>query len=793
MKTAAVATIAFSVVAQPLATIVNAEEVTVNKAERQLETQTASTNSTNLLAHPDFVTNANGIGYVGWTPVTATYDGIVNHNQTRVKDIKPSTFEYQYSESFRKNGTIIGDHSNYISFSEDGNKSISFYGPRNYSQSAQGVQQTIKTIPGQKYTVKSNLGINTPWYQNPDNLSWTPGGAAIITVMDSNKNKLSEGSTPWNQNNSNFALEFVATSTTTDISLISVYGAKFSNVQVTQKTSLMVDDITSDTTKVTGIGLPNQAVTVTIGSKQYSGTTDSTGKFSIDITKPTPGQTVTITSGTDVIEKTVIDKTGETATVSVDGLFVDNDPTKPIKDTTDQAKIDAAQAEVNKVVDPTVKEDLQKDIDNAQAQLDKKESDAATAAGKEAVDGLFVNNDPSKDIKDTTDQAKIDAAQAVVNKITDPAVKEDLQKDIDKAQDQLDKKEEAATAAAAEKAAQEAAKTSVDGLFMNNDPSQDIKTTTDQAKIDAAQALVNKVTDPAVKADLQKDIDNAQAKLDAKNAVLTAPTVNNVTNKDTVVTGKGTPGLTAVVKIGTATYTATIGADGKYSVTIPVQKADTVITVAQKNSAKTGPSTTVKVANYIPATAPMVDSVAPFQQAITGKAPAGTVSVRLIVNGVPQRLVAPDANGNFSFYSRFVSDGTVSNLRLKQGDIVTVDYGNKTPANLATSVTVSQAAKPIIDTVKAKSDYITGLVPTGTQVLRLSINGVAQRTVTPQANIDAVTAGGIGSNGRFKIYSRFFKDETGVSRKLKAGDKITVDLGAQIPGDTGTTVTVVAK
>ncbi|MBC1604718.1 hypothetical protein HCJ39_08340 [Listeria rocourtiae] len=260
-----------------------------------------------------------------------------------------------------------------------------------------------------------------------------------------------------------------------------------------------------------------------------------------------------------------------------------------------------------------------------------------------------------------------------------------------------------------------------------------------------------------------------------------------------VVTGKGTPGLTAVVKIGTATYTGIVRTDGTFSVTIPVQKADTIITVAQKSATKTSPSVNVKVGNYIPATALIVDEVGPFQQAITGKAPAGTVSVGLIVNGVPKRLVEPDANGNFSFYSRFVSDGTVSNLRLKMDDIVTVDYGNKTPAHLATSVIVSLAAKPIIDTVIAESDYITGLVPTETQVLRLSINGVPQRTVIPQENIDTVTAGGIASNGRFKIYTRFFKDETGLSRKLKAGDTITVDLGAQIPGGTGTTVTVIAK
>ncbi|KGL45545.1 hypothetical protein BMT55_13015 [Listeria newyorkensis] len=482
------------------------------------------------------------------------------------------------------------------------------------------------------------------------------------------------------------------------------------------------------------------------------------------------------------------------AEASVKDLFNNGDVEGTIKDTTDQATIDKAQESINKVTDPAKKADLQKNLDEAQKQLNDRNNAAAEKVRQEAAEAnvkdLFNDGNVDGTIKDTTNQEAIDKAQEAVNKVTDPTKKAELQKDLDEAKKQLEAKNEAS---AAEKARQEAAEASVKDLFNNGNVDGTIKDTTNQEAIDKAQEAINKVTDPMKKAELQKDLDEAKKQLEAKNAVIVRPTVNSVTNKDTAVTGNGTPGYTVVVKIGTETYTGVVGTDGKYSVNIPAQKADTTIIVEQKNAGKTGPSVTVKVGNYIPATAPIVDGVAPFQQAITGKAPAGTVSVRLIVNGVPQRLVAPDADGNFSFYSRFVTDGNVSNLRLKQGDIVTVDYGIRTPANLATSVTVSQAAKPIIDTIKAESDYVTGLVPTGTQVLRLSINGVPQRTVTPQANIDTVTAGGIGSNGRFKIYSRFFTDEKGQSRKLKAGDTVTVDLGAQIPGDTGTTVTVVAK
>ncbi|MBC1459119.1 toxin Cry1Ac domain D-VI-related protein, partial [Listeria newyorkensis] len=134
---------------------------------------------------------------------------------------------------------------------------------------------------------------------------------------------------------------------------------------------------------------------------------------------------------------------------------------------------------------------------------------------KNAVDALFTDSTKTG-IKTTTDQAAIDAAKDLVNKVSDPAVKADLQKDIDKAQSLLDAKN---AAAAAEKAKQDAALKAVNELFNNNTPATDaIKGTTDQAAIDAAKALVNAVTDPTKKAELQKDLNRAQELLDAKNA-----------------------------------------------------------------------------------------------------------------------------------------------------------------------------------------------------------------------------------------------------------------------------------
>ncbi|MBC1401018.1 toxin Cry1Ac domain D-VI-related protein [Listeria booriae] len=197
---------------------------------------------------------------------------------------------------------------------------------------------------------------------------------------------------------------------------------------------------------------------------------------------------------------------------------------------TTQQDIDKAKEEVNKVADEEKKNKLLAEIEKAQELLHQQQ---AEAAAKTAADSLFVNNDPSKNIKDTTTQADIDAAQAAANKVTDPTVKADLQKEIDKAQAQLDAK-----------TAEKAAKTAVDALFVNNDPSKDIKATTTQADINAAQALVNKVTDATVKAELQKEINKAQSQLNV-SASITA-TAAKYTTGDMYITGTFTGPVTAL-------------------------------------------------------------------------------------------------------------------------------------------------------------------------------------------------------------------------------------------------------
>ncbi|MBC1906047.1 hypothetical protein HCA64_06135, partial [Listeria booriae] len=242
---------------------------------------------------------------------------------------------------------------------------------------------------------------------------------------------------------------------------------------------------------------------------------------------------------------------------ATNGLFVDNDATKGIKPSTDQAAIDAAQAKVDFVTDATVKAELQAELDKAQAELDARTAEAQREAeAKAATNGLFVDNDATKGIKPSTDQAAIDVAQAKIDLVTDATVKAELQAALDKAQAELD-----ARTAEAQREAE--AKAAINDLFIGNNPANNIKDTTTQAAIDAAQVKVNAVTDPAVKAELQAQVDKAQAQINTRNPI--NGTVAKYTVGDLNITGTYSGPATALsVDINGKRYYGGTIADGKF-------------------------------------------------------------------------------------------------------------------------------------------------------------------------------------------------------------------------------------
>ncbi|EUJ23684.1 hypothetical protein PGRAN_07261 [Listeria grandensis FSL F6-0971] len=214
----------------------------------------------------------------------------------------------------------------------------------------------------------------------------------------------------------------------------------------------------------------------------------------------------------DLLIGQVADQSAQTAAkMAISELFTDASK-NAIKETTNQATIDSAQNLVNQVQNPTVKAELQADLDKAKELLTTQKEQANKDTASVAINELFENNDPASDkIKDTTTQAVIDNAQAKIDAVTDEATKATLQADLDKAKELLvDRDAEAVT----EVDNQTLGKFLVNQLFENNDPASDkIKDTTTQAKIDEAKEQINKIKNTVVKEALQKDLIAAQSLL----------------------------------------------------------------------------------------------------------------------------------------------------------------------------------------------------------------------------------------------------------------------------------------
>jgi hypothetical protein len=173
---------------------------------------------------------------------------------------------------------------------------------------------------------------------------------------------------------------------------------------------------------------------------------------------------------------------------TVEDLFTDITHTD-IPDSLTQNDIDNAQVLVNKIPDGPLKVELQKEIDKAQDMLN----------ARDKVNDLFTDNTHT-DITDDLTQTDIDDAQKAVDKLSNGDLKNELQKEIDKAQDMLD------------------AKNKVDDLFTDGTHT-DITDGLTQKDIDKAQDAVDKLPSGDLKDELQKEIDKAQDMLNAKDAV----------------------------------------------------------------------------------------------------------------------------------------------------------------------------------------------------------------------------------------------------------------------------------
>lgn len=199
---------------------------------------------------------------------------------------------------------------------------------------------------------------------------------------------------------------------------------------------------------------------------------------------------------------------------AVNALFHNDDPsTEAIKGGLTQEMINQATVYTNEVVDADIKAALEANIAIAQILLDERiaETNRQNNA-QEAVNGLFVENNPGTgSIISSLTQENIDVAQSLIDLVTAPSKKEALQNTLNTAQNLLTKRLE-------EEARQKLATEAVSALFENNDPTTNsIAKELTQEEIDAAEVLVDKVTDSIIKAELLANIAIAEELLEQRN------------------------------------------------------------------------------------------------------------------------------------------------------------------------------------------------------------------------------------------------------------------------------------
>ncbi|MBC1434913.1 carbohydrate-binding protein [Listeria rocourtiae] len=103
-----------------------------------------------------------------------------------------------------------------------------------------------------------------------------------------------------------------------------------------------------------------------------------------------------------------------------------------LKETTNQKEIDQVQALIAEISSPTLKKDLQAELDTVKSLLEQR----VQAEANNALNDLFQDDH----IKDTITQQTIDTVKPFINKVTDKEVRADFQRRLDEAQAQFNAK-----------------------------------------------------------------------------------------------------------------------------------------------------------------------------------------------------------------------------------------------------------------------------------------------------------------------------------------------------------------
>lgn len=181
------------------------------------------------------------------------------------------------------------------------------------------------------------------------------------------------------------------------------------------------------------------------------------------------------------------------------------------------------------------------------------------------------------------------------------------------------------------------------------------------------------------------------------------PTAGEVSDQSTEVTGKAEAGSTVTVMSGQDKYTAAADSEGSYKVTIPKQKAGTVLKMTAADAAgNVSEELSITVKATADSTIPTANEVSDHSKEVTGKAEAGSVVTVTIGTKKKKYTATANASGNFKVKIPKQKAGTAIYLTATDAD------GNisGTRTVIVTDKTAPKAPKA--DKVVSRSTSVTG-------------------------------------------------------------------------------------
>ncbi|QCJ44774.1 hypothetical protein FAY30_24420 [Bacillus sp. S3] len=242
------------------------------------------------------------------------------------------------------------------------------------------------------------------------------------------------------------------------------------------------------------------------------------------------------------------------------------------------------------------------------------------------------------------------------------------------------------------------------------------------------------------------------------------PVVNEVTDQDTAVTGSAEAGAKVEVKVnGSVIGFATAGTDGKFSITIPVQKAGTQLVISATDKAgNVSETTTVVVKDVTPPAKPVVNEVTDQDTAVTGSAEAGA-KVEVKVNDSVIGFATIGTDGKFSVSIPVQKAGT--QLVISATD----KAGNVSQTTTVVVKDVTSPGKPLVNEVTEKDTSVTGQGEVGSTI-NIKVNGNVIGTTT------------VGNDGNFTVSIPL----------QQAGTKLVI-TATDTEGNTSDETTVIVK